>query len=39
MDLSLLITPDRIACDVSASSKKRALEALSELLARAGDKR
>ncbi|KPK56035.1 MAG: hypothetical protein AMS22_02390 [Thiotrichales bacterium SG8_50] len=37
MDLSLLITPDRIACDVSASSKKRALEALSELLARDDD--
>ncbi len=34
MELSQLISPERIACDVSASSKKRALEALSELLAR-----
>ena len=32
MDLSTLIKPDRIACNVDASSKKRALENLSNLI-------
>lgn len=34
MKLSELIDPDRIACNVQASSKKRALQAISGLLAR-----
>jgi len=33
MQLSDLLSEDRIACDVDAHSKKRALEALSQLLA------
>lgn len=32
MQLTDLISPDRIACDVDAQSKKRALERLSELI-------
>lgn len=32
MYLTELITPERIACDVNAQSKKRALEQLSELI-------
>lgn len=32
MQITDFITPDRIACNVSASSKKRALERLSELV-------
>ncbi len=33
MQLTDFLTPDRIACNVSAQSKKRALEELSELIA------
>lgn len=33
MQLSDFLTPDRVACDVDAQSKKRALERLSELIA------
>ncbi len=33
MQLADIITPERIACDTSAGSKKRALELLSELIA------
>lgn len=35
MQLAELITKDRIACDIDASSKKRALERLSELISKA----
>ncbi len=38
MQLSELLTPDRIACDLSAQSKKRAVEAISELISQ-GDPR
>lgn len=38
MNLSQLITPNRIACDVNAQSKKRALEQLSELISKEQDK-
>lgn len=34
VELSNFLTPERIACGVNASSKKRALEQLSELIAR-----
>lgn len=34
MQLSELLTSDRIACNLSAQSKKRALEKLSELISR-----
>jgi PTS system nitrogen regulatory IIA component len=37
MDISALLTPQRIRCGVAASSKKRALEALSALLAASDD--
>lgn len=37
MQLSDLITPDRIACNIDAQSKKRALEQLSELISRDQD--
>lgn len=33
MHLSDIITPERVACDVAANSKKRALEQLSDLIA------
>jgi len=35
MHLSELLTPDRIACNLPAQSKKRALEELSELISHA----
>ncbi|MGD8378385.1 MAG: PTS IIA-like nitrogen regulatory protein PtsN [Gammaproteobacteria bacterium] len=34
MQISELLTPERVVCNVDARSKKRALEILSELLAR-----
>lgn len=37
MRLSDIITPERVACDVTANSKKRALEQLSELIASGQD--
>jgi len=37
MLLTDLITPERIACDVDAQSKKRALEHLSEIISRTED--
>lgn len=37
MDFTRLITIDRITCDPAVSSKKRVLEHLSELLAKAAD--
>lgn len=37
MELADLITPDRIACEVEAQSKKRTLELLSELISQADD--
>ena len=37
MELTDLITPHRIACEVEAQSKKRALELLSELISQAQD--
>lgn len=33
MELSDIIAPERVACDVAANSKKRALETLAELIA------
>ncbi len=33
MEIAEILTPDRVLCDVSASSKKRALEKISELIA------
>lgn len=38
MQVTDLLTPDRIACNVEASSKKRALEHLSALIADSNDK-
>lgn len=38
MELTDLISPERIACNVEASSKKRALETLSELISTADGK-
>lgn len=38
MQLSELLTPDRIVCDLSAQSKKRALEEISELISRGDPK-
>lgn len=38
MQLSELLTPDRITCDLSAQSKKRALEEISELISRVDPK-
>lgn len=35
MEISELLTPDRTACNTPVQSKKRALEALSELIAKA----
>lgn len=37
MHLSDLITPERIACNIDAQSKKRALEQVSELISRDQD--
>lgn len=37
MDISALLTPQRIRCGVAASSKKRALEAVSSLLVSSDD--
>lgn len=37
MDVKHIITPDRILCHTSVSSKKRVLELLSELLAKDSD--
>lgn len=37
MQLSDLITPDRIGCNIDAQSKKRALEQLSELISQDQD--
>lgn len=37
MQLSDLITPERIACNIDAQSKKRALEQVSELISRDQD--
>ena len=37
MLLTEIITPERIACDVDAQSKKRALEHLSEIISRTED--
>ncbi len=37
MHVTNLLTPDRIACDVTASSKKRVLEYLSTLIADSSD--
>ena len=37
MELTDLITPQRIACEVEAQSKKRTLELLSELISQAED--
>ena len=33
MQIADILTPDRIACDVNATSKKRALEQISEIIA------
>jgi len=38
MDLTDLISPERIACNVDATSKKRALETLSDLISTADSK-
>ncbi len=35
MEIAELLTADRVLCDISASSKKRALERISELIASA----
>lgn len=37
MNISELLSPERVVCNFHASSKKRALEELSELLARSTD--
>jgi len=37
MELSELITPERVACNVEAQSKKRSLDLVSELIAQADD--
>lgn len=37
MELAELITPERVACDVEAQSKKKSLELVSDLIAQAED--
>ena len=34
MEIQEILSPERVACDIDASSKKRALEQISDMLAR-----